>query len=125
MSWLVGRFLQNIFLNYTPKNARLVHLRIAPRKNRRKIDPHHQFLLVQKPLVSGGVFYRLFGDLVQDQKSKSLAVALSADTFPIRLESYHFPQFLDPVVMVRYLGVRSGGVCCEDFVFSSFFFEDF
>ena len=25
--------------------------------------------------------------------------------------------FLDPVVMVRYLGVRSGGFCCEDFVF--------
>ena len=34
------------------------------------------------------------------------------------------PTVLDPVVMVRYLGVRSGGVCCEDFVFL-FFLEDF
>ncbi len=34
-----------------------------------------------------------------------------------------FPcPFLDPVEVVRYLGVRSGGVCCKDFFI---FFEDF
>ena len=31
--------------------------------------------------------------------------------------SFSTQKLLDPVVMVRYLGVRSGGFCCEDFVF--------